>query len=100
MGDVIAQQAVERRGLRRQEWSRSAKMSLIGFTFTVSYDVAFPLPSWVGWGLHHCSLVGAPLSFQGPVLRGWFALLDRTFGPSMTASVVVKKLLMDQVWRV
>ncbi len=35
MGDVIAQQAIERRG-RGHSWERTAKLSAIGFVFIVS----------------------------------------------------------------
>ncbi|NXO05617.1 MPV17 protein, partial [Rhinopomastus cyanomelas] len=64
-GDVIAQQLVERRGLRGHQGSRTAKMMAIGFCFV------------------------------GPVVGGWYHILDRlVLGTS--ASVAVKKMLLDQ----
>lgn len=38
MGDVIAQQVIERRG-RGHKWKRTAKLTLIGFLFTVRENV-------------------------------------------------------------
>ena len=34
--------------------------------------------------------------FQGPLLRGWFLILDRGFGPTRTIKDAAKKLFFDQ----
>ncbi|XP_074676558.1 mitochondrial inner membrane protein Mpv17 isoform X2 [Strix aluco] len=67
-GDMIAQQLVERRGLRRHRGRRTLKMMAIGFCFV--------LP-------------------QGPVVGGWYKILDRLI-PGSTKVVAVKKMLLDQ----
>ncbi|NXH14345.1 MPV17 protein, partial [Bucco capensis] len=65
-GDVIAQQLLERRGLRGHQGSRTARMVAIGFCFV------------------------------GPVVGGWYRILDRLV-PGSTKVVAVKKMVLDQV---
>ncbi|XP_023968769.2 protein Mpv17 isoform X2 [Chrysemys picta bellii] len=66
VGDVISQQLVERRGLRGHSSRRTLKMMAIGFCFV------------------------------GPVVGGWYQLLDRLI-PGNTRMVVLKKMALDQV---
>ncbi|KAM6432885.1 LOW QUALITY PROTEIN: mitochondrial inner membrane protein Mpv17 [Rhynochetos jubatus] len=63
-GDVIAQQLVERRGLRGHLGPRTAKMMAIGFCFV------------------------------GPVVGGWYRVLDRLVPGTKVAAL--KKMLLDQ----
>ncbi|XP_069584702.1 protein Mpv17 isoform X1 [Ranitomeya imitator] len=65
VGDVISQQLVERRGLQGHSVERSMKMMGIGFCFV------------------------------GPVVGGWYKVLDGIiYGSSKTAAM--KKMLLDQ----
>ncbi|XP_068535269.1 protein Mpv17 [Anas acuta] len=64
-GDVIAQQLVERRGLRQHHAKRTLKMMAIGCCFV------------------------------GPVVGGWYKVLDRLV-PGATKAVAVKKMVLDQ----
>ncbi|KAM6326865.1 mitochondrial inner membrane protein Mpv17 isoform 1-T1 [Alca torda] len=64
-GDVIAQQLVERRGLQGHQGARTAKMMAIGFCFV------------------------------GPVVGGWYKILDQLV-PGATKVVAVKKMVLDQ----
>uniref|UniRef100_A0A674IGH3 Mitochondrial inner membrane protein Mpv17 n=1 Tax=Terrapene triunguis TaxID=2587831 RepID=A0A674IGH3_9SAUR len=66
VGDVISQQLVERRGLRGHSTRRTLKMMAIGFCFV------------------------------GPVVGGWYQLLDRLI-PGNTRMVALKKMVLDQV---
>ncbi|KAG6921570.1 MPV17, mitochondrial inner membrane protein, partial [Chelydra serpentina] len=66
VGDVIAQQVVERRGLGGHSGRRTLKMMAIGFCFV------------------------------GPVVGGWYQLLDRLI-PGNTRMVALKKMVLDQV---
>ncbi|NXP47783.1 MPV17 protein, partial [Heliornis fulica] len=65
VGDVVAQQLVERRGLRQHQGSRTARMAAIG------------------------------LCFVGPVVGGWYRVLDRLV-PGATKVAAMKKMLLDQ----
>ncbi|XP_053878101.1 protein Mpv17 isoform X2 [Malaclemys terrapin pileata] len=65
VGDVISQQLVERRGLRGHSSRRTLKMMAIGFCFV------------------------------GPVVGGWYQLLDRLI-PGNTRMVALKKMALDQ----
>ncbi|XP_066851393.1 protein Mpv17 isoform X4 [Anser cygnoides] len=65
-GDVIAQQLVERRGLREHHGKRTLRMVAIGCCFV------------------------------GPVVGGWYKVLDRLV-PGATKAVAVKKMVLDQV---
>ncbi|XP_068199506.1 protein Mpv17 isoform X2 [Antennarius striatus] len=66
VGDVAAQQLIERRGLAHHNIERTAKMMSIGFFFV------------------------------GPVLGGWYNVLDRlVVGGTKTSAL--KKMLMDQL---
>lgn len=67
LGDIIAQQAVDRRTIREHKWRRTVKVTLIGLCFT------------------------------GPVIATWFKTLDKIFGPTITAKDAVKKMLVDQL---
>ncbi|KAM6323555.1 mitochondrial inner membrane protein Mpv17 [Aegotheles albertisi] len=64
-GDVIAQQLVERRGLCGHHGFRTARMAAIG------------------------------VCFVGPVVGGWYRILDRLV-PGSTKVVAVKKMVLDQ----
>ncbi|KAM6405689.1 mitochondrial inner membrane protein Mpv17 isoform 2-T2 [Pluvialis apricaria] len=64
-GDVIAQQLVERRGLQGHHGIRTMKMMAIGFCFV------------------------------GPVVGGWYKILDQLI-PGATKVVAVKKMVLDQ----
>ncbi|KAF1467460.1 Protein Mpv17, partial [Spheniscus demersus] len=64
-GDVIAQQLVERRGLHGHHGPRTLKMMTIGFCFV------------------------------GPVVGGWYRILDQLI-PGTTKVVAVKKMVLDQ----
>ncbi|XP_065586685.1 protein Mpv17 [Cyrtonyx montezumae] len=64
-GDVIAQQLVEQRGLHGHHGQRTLKMTAIGFCFV------------------------------GPVVGGWYRILDRLI-PGATKAVAVKKMVLDQ----
>ncbi|XP_021248445.1 protein Mpv17 isoform X3 [Numida meleagris] len=64
-GDVIAQQLVEQRGLHGHQGQRTLKMMAIGFCFV------------------------------GPVVGGWYRILDRLI-PGATKTVAVKKMVLDQ----
>uniref|UniRef100_A0A8C9LGY1 Mitochondrial inner membrane protein Mpv17 n=1 Tax=Pavo cristatus TaxID=9049 RepID=A0A8C9LGY1_PAVCR len=64
-GDVIAQQLVEQRGLHGHHSQRTLKMAAIGFCFV------------------------------GPVVGGWYRILDRLI-PGATKAVAVKKMVLDQ----
>ncbi|KAG5846571.1 hypothetical protein ANANG_G00116410 [Anguilla anguilla] len=65
VGDVLSQQVIERRGLANHSFQRTAKMMSIGFFFV------------------------------GPVLGGWYKVLDRLVtGETKTAAL--KKMLFDQ----
>ncbi|XP_067406665.1 protein Mpv17 [Emydura macquarii macquarii] len=65
VGDVISQQLVERRGLSGHSCRRTLKMMAIGFCFV------------------------------GPVVGGWYQLLDRVV-PGNTRLVALKKMVLDQ----
>ncbi|KAM4692762.1 mitochondrial inner membrane protein Mpv17 isoform 1-T2 [Discoglossus pictus] len=65
VGDVISQQLVERRGLQGHSVGRTLKMMGIGFCFV------------------------------GPVIGGWYKVLDRLISGS-SKSVALKKMLLDQ----
>ncbi|XP_053918739.1 protein Mpv17 isoform X11 [Cuculus canorus] len=67
-GDVIAQQLVEQRGLHGHQGHRTLKMMAIGFCFVL---------------------------WQGPVVGGWYRVLDRLV-PGNTKVVAVKKMMLDQ----
>ncbi|XP_059583300.1 protein Mpv17 [Alligator mississippiensis] len=65
VGDVVSQQLVEQKGLRRHSGRRTLRMMAIGFCFV------------------------------GPVVGGWYKLLDRlVLGTTKTAAV--KKMVLDQ----
>ncbi|NXY00503.1 MPV17 protein, partial [Centropus bengalensis] len=64
-GDVIAQQLVEQRGLHGHHGRRTLKMMAIGCCFV------------------------------GPVVGGWYRVLDRLI-PGTTKAVAVKKMVLDQ----
>ncbi|XP_044147584.1 protein Mpv17 [Bufo gargarizans] len=65
VGDVISQQLVERKGLRGHSFKRTVKMMGIGFCFV------------------------------GPIVGGWYKVLDGLI-PGSSKSVAVKKMLLDQ----
>ncbi|KAJ8009124.1 hypothetical protein DPEC_G00085610 [Dallia pectoralis] len=66
VGDVISQQVFERRGLANHNMIRTAKMMSIGFFFV------------------------------GPVVGGWYKVLDKLV-TGATKSSAMKKMLVDQV---
>ncbi|KAG8011498.1 Uridine-cytidine kinase-like 1, partial [Nibea albiflora] len=66
VGDVLSQQLIERRGLAHHNVQRTAKMMSIGFFFV------------------------------GPVIGGWYKVLDRLVVGG-TKSAAMKKMLVDQV---
>lgn len=66
VGDVISQQLIERRGLANHSVRRTAKMMSIGFLFV------------------------------GPVIGGWYRVLDRLV-VGETKSAALKKMALDQV---
>ncbi|XP_072536052.1 mitochondrial inner membrane protein Mpv17 isoform X2 [Salminus brasiliensis] len=66
VGDVISQQLIEQRGLTNHSVKRTAKMMSIGFCFV------------------------------GPVVGGWYKLLDRLVTGG-TKRAALKKMLIDQV---
>ncbi|XP_068135021.1 protein Mpv17 isoform X2 [Hyperolius riggenbachi] len=65
VGDVISQQVVEKRGLQGHSVVRTVKMMGIGFCFV------------------------------GPVVGGWYKVLD-SLVPGSSKSVAVRKMLVDQ----
>ncbi|XP_055482807.1 protein Mpv17 isoform X2 [Psammomys obesus] len=65
LGDIISQQLVERRGLQEHQTGRTLIMVSLG------------------------------CAFVGPVLGGWYRVLDR-FIPSTTKVDALKKMLLDQ----
>uniref|UniRef100_A0A803JK31 Mitochondrial inner membrane protein Mpv17 n=1 Tax=Xenopus tropicalis TaxID=8364 RepID=A0A803JK31_XENTR len=65
VGDVISQQLVERKGLKGHSIERTVKMMGIGFCFV------------------------------GPVVGGWYKILDRIV-PGSSKTVALKKMLLDQ----
>ncbi|KAM8954479.1 mitochondrial inner membrane protein Mpv17 [Pelodytes ibericus] len=65
VGDVISQQLVEQRGLQGHSAVRTLKMMGIGFCFV------------------------------GPVVGGWYKILDRII-PGSSKSTAIKKMLLDQ----
>uniref|UniRef100_A0A8D0H276 Mitochondrial inner membrane protein Mpv17 n=1 Tax=Sphenodon punctatus TaxID=8508 RepID=A0A8D0H276_SPHPU len=65
VGDVVSQQLVERKGLRGHSVRRTLKMMTIGFCFV------------------------------GPVVGGWYKVLDQLV-PGSTKTVALKKMLLDQ----
>ncbi|XP_041419630.1 protein Mpv17 isoform X1 [Xenopus laevis] len=66
VGDVISQQLLERKGLKGHSIERTVKMMGIGFCFV------------------------------GPVVGGWYKILDRII-PGSGKPVALKKMLLDQV---
>lgn len=66
VGDVISQQLLERRGLHGHNLERTMKMMGIG------------------------------LCFVGPVVGGWYKVLDGLI-PGSSKAVAIKKMLLDQV---
>ncbi|XP_072841557.1 mitochondrial inner membrane protein Mpv17 isoform X1 [Pogona vitticeps] len=64
-GDVISQQVVERRGLAGHSGRRTLKMMAIGFCFV------------------------------GPVIGGWYQVLDHLV-PGRTRAAALQKMLLDQ----
>ncbi|TKS75394.1 Protein Mpv17 [Collichthys lucidus] len=66
VGDVLSQQLIERRGLAQHNVQRTAKMMSIGFFFV------------------------------GPVIGGWYKVLDRLVVGG-TKSAAMKKMLVDQL---
>uniref|UniRef100_A0A665VAE3 Mitochondrial inner membrane protein Mpv17 n=1 Tax=Echeneis naucrates TaxID=173247 RepID=A0A665VAE3_ECHNA len=66
VGDVISQQLIERRGLAQHNVQRTVKMMGIGFFFV------------------------------GPVVGGWYKVLDKLVVGG-TKSAAMKKMLMDQL---
>ncbi|XP_061288999.1 protein Mpv17 isoform X8 [Bos javanicus] len=65
LGDVISQQLVERRGLRAHQAGRTLTMASLG------------------------------CGFVGPVVGGWYRVLDRLI-PGTTKVDALKKMLLDQ----
>ncbi|XP_046877640.1 protein Mpv17 isoform X1 [Hypomesus transpacificus] len=65
-GDVISQQVIERRGLANHNVARTARMMSIGFFFV------------------------------GPVIGGWYKVLDRLV-TGTTKTAALQKMLLDQV---
>ncbi|KAB5517213.1 hypothetical protein PHYPO_G00187130 [Pangasianodon hypophthalmus] len=65
VGDIISQQLIERRGLTKHSIRRTSKMMSMGFFFV------------------------------GPVIGGWYRVLDR-FIIGATKSTALKKMLIDQ----
>ncbi|XP_053315293.1 protein Mpv17 [Spea bombifrons] len=65
VGDVISQQLLERRGLRNHNVGRTVRMMGVGFCLV------------------------------GPVIGGWYKVLDRLV-PGSSKSVALKKMLLDQ----
>ncbi|XP_074251665.1 mitochondrial inner membrane protein Mpv17 isoform X2 [Saimiri boliviensis] len=65
LGDIISQQLVERRGLQKHQRGRTLTMVLLG------------------------------CGFVGPVVGGWYKVLDR-FIPGTTKVDALKKMLLDQ----
>ncbi|KAM9496431.1 mitochondrial inner membrane protein Mpv17 isoform 1-T2 [Clarias gariepinus] len=66
VGDIISQQLIERRGLKNHSIKRTTKMMSIGFLFV------------------------------GPVIGGWYRVLDRLV-IGTTKTTALKKMLIDQV---
>ncbi|XP_075061373.1 mitochondrial inner membrane protein Mpv17-like [Mixophyes fleayi] len=66
VGDVISQQLVERKGLRGHKVERTVKMMGVGFLFV------------------------------GPVVGGWYKVLDGLISGS-SKSVALKKMLVDEL---
>lgn len=103
-GDVIAQQLVEQRGLRGHHSQRTLKMMAIGFCFVVGADVGGTRAElWGGrvaarllWAPHGPSTALSKQLLQGPVVGGWYRILDRLI-PGATKAVAVKKMVLDQV---
>ncbi|XP_072841563.1 mitochondrial inner membrane protein Mpv17 isoform X2 [Pogona vitticeps] len=67
-GDVISQQVVERRGLAGHSGRRTLKMMAIGFCFV------------------------------GPVIGGWYQVLDHLV-PGRTRAAALQKMLLDQDYK-
>ncbi|XP_070284987.1 mitochondrial inner membrane protein Mpv17 [Myotis yumanensis] len=65
LGDIISQQLVERRGMRKHQISRTLTMASLG------------------------------CAFVGPVVGGWYKVLDRLI-PGTTKVDALKKMLLDQ----
>nr|KAF6329077.1 mitochondrial inner membrane protein MPV17 [Pipistrellus kuhlii] len=65
LGDIISQQLVERRGVRKHQISRTLTMASLG------------------------------CGFVGPVIGGWYKVLDRLI-PGTTKVDALKKMLLDQ----
>ncbi|XP_075856742.1 mitochondrial inner membrane protein Mpv17 isoform X4 [Microcebus murinus] len=68
VGDIISQQLVEKRGLREHQTGRTLTMVSLG------------------------------CGFVGPVVGGWYKVLDR-FIPGTTKVDALKKMLLDQDYR-
>ncbi|XP_062520693.1 protein Mpv17-like [Corticium candelabrum] len=66
VGDIIAQQCIERKGIKNHKFGRSIKMGTIGLFFT------------------------------GPVLRFWYIRLDKLVPGTPTLPRVVKRIALDQ----
>lgn len=67
VGDVIAQQCIERCGLYEHDWSRTLRFSAVGFIVV------------------------------GPALWKWFGQLEKIVGTSQTISVALRKMMLDQL---
>uniref|UniRef100_A0A8V0Y598 Mitochondrial inner membrane protein Mpv17 n=1 Tax=Gallus gallus TaxID=9031 RepID=A0A8V0Y598_CHICK len=102
-GDVIAQQLVEQRGLRGHHSQRTLKMMAIGFCFVVGADAGGTRAELRGgrvaarllWAPHGPSTALSTQLLQGPVVGGWYRILDRLI-PGATKAVAVKKMVLDQ----
>ncbi|XP_062065123.1 protein Mpv17 isoform X1 [Lepus europaeus] len=73
LGDIISQQLVEKRGLREHQTGRTLTMASLG--------CGFVLP--------------CRADSQGPVVGGWYKVLDRLL-PGGTKVDALKKMLLDQ----
>lgn len=121
LGDIISQQLVERRGLREHQASRTLTMVSLGCGFVVSSapsrdsalvlhhplvprgfsHVSQPCHPCNTWDLGYKSHVSPSLhgvDFQGPVVGGWYKVLDRLI-PGNAKVDALKKMLVDQVSR-
>jgi protein Mpv17 len=88
-GDVLAQQAVDRRGLEKHDFARTGRMALYGGGMTTIPSDTLKLLSLIA--------LLSPAVF-GPVATTWFGILQRHVVLKGTASTTVARVAADQVF--
>lgn len=88
-GDVLAQQAVDRRGLEKHDFARTGRMALYG-----GGTNAIPIRPPKYWSANH----SLPPAVFGPVATTWFGILQRHVVLKGTATTTAARVAADQMF--